>query len=157
DRLFRRLILETYDWVNIVARTPEGRFVVVRQYRFGTGHVTSEIPGGMVEPGEDHREAAIRELREESGFTSDQWTYLGAVEPNPAIMNNRCHQWFADQAVRTEPLAQDDGEDIVVETLSLEEIRQEIREGRFCHSLALLALTHVVDLWGRAGGRCQEG
>ena len=146
-KLFRRLILETHDWVNVVARTQEGRIVVVRQYRFGTGHLTSEIPGGMVEPGEDHREAAVRELREESGFTSERWIYLGAVEPNPAIMNNRCHQWLAEEAVQSAPLSPDEGEDITVETLSIPEIREEIRQGFFCHSLAILALYRALDLW----------
>ncbi len=48
----RRLVLETRDWVNVVARTLEGRYLMVKQYRFGTERVTTEIPGGVIDPGE---------------------------------------------------------------------------------------------------------
>ncbi|MEM7518969.1 MAG: NUDIX hydrolase, partial [Planctomycetota bacterium] len=93
---FDRLVLETRDWVNVVARTPEGDFILVRQFRFGTREITTEIPGGVIDPGEEHAETAPRELREETGYTSSKWTYLGSVRPNPAFHDNRCHHWLAE-------------------------------------------------------------
>ena len=120
--------------------------MVVRQFRFGSGKISTEIPGGLVDPGEDHHTAAIRELREETGFTSEHWRYLGAVEPNPAFLSNVCHQWCAEDAHQTEVATQEAGEDIFVDTLSLVELGQEIQAGKFRHSLALLALAHVFDL-----------
>jgi 8-oxo-dGTP pyrophosphatase MutT (NUDIX family) len=143
----KRLVLEANDWVNIVATTPNNEVVVVRQYRFGAEKITTEIPGGMVDHGEDSEAAAIRELKEETGYTSIKWRYLGSVEPNPAILNNLCHSWYAKDAVQTEEMNPDEGEDIVVTTLTLDEIRNEIQAGSFRHSLALLALTKVFDLW----------
>ncbi len=143
----KRLVLEANDWVNIVATTPNNEVVVVRQYRFGAGKITTEIPGGMVDHGEDSKAAAIRELKEETGYTSVKWHYLGSVEPNPAILNNVCHSWYAKDAVQTEEMNPDEGEDIIVTTLTLDEIRYEIQAGSFRHSLALLALTKVFDLW----------
>jgi 8-oxo-dGTP pyrophosphatase MutT (NUDIX family) len=142
----KRLVLETNDWVNIVALTPEQKIVVIRQYRFGTGKISAEIPGGIVDPGEEHQLAARRELQEETGFTSQKWRYLGPVEPNPAFLSNVCHQWLAEDAVQTHPPELDDGEDISVALLTLDEIKAEIQAGHFRHALALLALAHVFDL-----------
>ena len=141
-----RLVLETPEWVNVVPITEDGRIVCVRQFRFGTGTVTTEIPGGMVDPGEEPRAAAERELREETGYTATSWTSLGAVEPNPAFQDNRCHHFLARGAVRTHELELDEGEDIVVLTLSPDEIREEILSGRIQHALVVTALSRIMDL-----------
>jgi len=144
-----RTVLETADWVNIVAVTKDGRYVLVRQYRFGPGRVTTEIPGGVIDPGEGHEEAARRELREETGYTSNKWTLLGWVEPNPAFHDNLCYHWLAEECEQTEQVELDPGEDIGVVALDEEALRREVREGRLRHSLALSGLSRVVDLWSR--------
>jgi len=142
----RRTVLETPDWVNVVAFTPERRLVVVRQFRFGPRQVTTEIPGGVIDRGEDAEHAARRELREETGYTAPRWTLLGSVEPNPAFHDNVCHHWLAEDAVPTHPLELDPGEDIVVDTLSEDEVRSAIRSGTVRHSLVISALCRVLDL-----------
>ena len=139
-------VLEAPDWVNVVALTPAGELVVVRQYRFGSGEITLEIPAGIVDLGEDSREAAVRELQEETGFSSEDWAYLGWVEPNPAFINNRCHHWLARDAKQTAPPALDKGENLAVEVLSLEEIKEEVKSGLFRHSLSFSALSQVFDI-----------
>ena len=139
-------ILESLDWVNVVALTPQENVVVVHQYRFGNREMTTEIPAGIIEPGETSKEAAVRELREETGYTSQEWTYLGYVEPNPAFLNNRCHHWLALRAEQTSPQVLDEGENLLVSEMSLDEIGREVQAGRFRHSLALTALSHVFDL-----------
>ena len=139
-------VLEAPDWVNVVALTPAGELVVVRQYRFGSGEITLEIPAGIVEPGEDSRESAARELQEETGFSSEDWEYLGWVEPNPAFINNRCHHWLARDVEQTAPPAQEKGENLAVEVLSLEEIKKEVKSGSFRHSLSFSALSQVFDI-----------
>ena len=146
EQVFQRLVLETPDWVNVVALTRERRLVVVRQFRFGTGTVTLEIPGGMVDHGEEHRAAAERELAEETGFTSSRWTYLGCVEPNPAFHDNLCHHWLAEDAERTRDQGLDSGEDIEIDTLELDDVRRRIETGEIRHSLVLTALARVLDL-----------
>lgn len=142
----RRTVLETPQWCNVVALTPERRLVVVRQFRFGTSSVTTEIPGGVVDPGEAHGDAARRELREEAGYTSDDWRYLGCVEPNPAFHDNLCHHWLALGARRTHGQELDSGEDIAIDTLSIDEVRRAIAAGEMRHALVITALSRVLDL-----------
>ncbi len=148
----RRTVLEFPDWVNVVALTPERRLVVVRQYRFGTEDVTTEVPGGVIDRGEHHGDAARRELREETGYASERWTYLGSVEPNPAIQDNRCHHWLAEDAVLAHPQELDGGEDIVVDTVDGEQLRELVRSGGMRHALALTALAELFDLTGLRRG-----
>ncbi len=142
----RRLVLEVPAWVNVIARTATGSIVFVRQYRFGTSSITLEIPGGMVDRGEEHGAAARRELAEETGYTAESWTYLGCVEPNPAFQDNLCHHWLAEGALRTKKQELDIGEDIEIIEFSEAEVCQMIATGTIRHSLVLTALAHILDL-----------
>ena len=144
---FDRLVLESVDWVNVVALDTERRSVMIRQYRFGVGYTTLETPGGMVDPGEDSLTAAARELFEETGYKSDSWTYLGAVEPNPAIFDNLCHHWLAEDVYLEGEQDLGAGESIRVELMSEADVRDTVLSGELRHALALSALSRVFQLW----------
>ncbi len=144
---FKRLVLETNDWVTVVAVTSDRRIIMVEQYRFGVGGLTTEPVAGMVDSCEEPLDAAKRELLEETGFGEGRWRYLGAVQANPAIHNNLCHQWLAEDVVAVQPPTPDAGEAIHVHLMTLEEIKQAIATGRLMHPLGLSALSRVYPLW----------
>lgn len=142
----KAIVLEGGDWVNVAATTSEGKIVIVRQFRFGVGKTTTEIPAGLVEPGEAPLAAAQRELREETGYTSDEWISLGSVDANSAFLNNQCHLWLARNVVKTDSIDLDASEDIQVDLLSLDELKAELHAGQVSNSLSQLTLHKVFDL-----------
>ena len=136
--------IECVDWVNVIALTPDDRVVLVRQFRVGAEKVCIEIPGGLVDPGEDAAAAAARELLEETGYVARSWRRLGEVRPNPAIQANRLTTFLALDA---EPVAQatpDAGEVLGVETVPLADVEAMVRDGRIDHALVVVGFAHLA-------------
>lgn len=140
-------VLETRDWVNIVPLTPDREVIMVRQYRFAAEEITLEIPGGLIDRADlSPAEAARREMREETGYDSDRIVELGCCRPNPAILNNLCHIYLAENVELKYGQKLDIGEDILVESIPLDRIPSLIREGIVRHSLVLNAF-YLLDLY----------
>ncbi|MCY1075626.1 NUDIX hydrolase [Archangium lansingense] len=146
-----RVVLEGPDWVNVIAVTKDDQLVLVRQYRFGTEAATLEVPGGMVDPGEDPATAAARELEEETGYVPGRVVRLGQVHPNPAIQGNLCHSYLALDCVKMHEGKQEAGEDITVELHPRSTVPQLLRSGAITHSLVVAAF-FLEHLHTGAGG-----
>ena len=142
-------VIEADDWVNVIPVTDDGQVVCIRQFRHGTETVTLEVPGGVVDPGEDPAEAASRELLEETGYEAAEIVPLGAVDPNPALQNNQCYSYLAKGARRVTDQALDGTEDIDVELVDLDAIPQLITTGRITHALVVVAF-YLFDQHRRA-------
>ncbi len=143
----RRMVLESNDWVNVVAVATDGRIVMVEQYRFGVGELTIEPVAGLIDSGEESLDAAKRELLEETGFGKGRWRYLGSVQANPAFQNNLCHHWLAEGVEAVQKCAPDEGEAIRVHLMTIDAIKDAIVAGRVRHPLGLSALSRVFPLW----------
>jgi ADP-ribose pyrophosphatase len=137
------------DWVSIVPVANDGRFVFVRQYRHGVDAPTLEVPGGLIDEGQTPAEAALRELREETGYGGGRMARLGATRPNPALQDNWHHMFLLVAAERLGDPHFDHGEYCEVVLLTREEIRSCIRNGDITHALVLLALARAFDLLDR--------
>jgi len=132
-------VMECDDWVNVVAVTEDRQIILVRQFRFGREVFSLEVPGGVVDPGEEPRDAAIRELREETGYEGEHVRSLGWVEPNAAIQNNRCHMFAVTGCRRVADQDLDPGEDVSVELLPLDDLASALDRGDIRHALSIAA------------------
>ena len=139
--------LDTVDWVNIVALTPEHEVVMVEQFRHGTNTVELELPGGMMDRGEsDPVAAACRELREETGYEGENARRIGCCFANPAILTNRAHTVLVERCIRKHELEWDSGEDIRLRLVPAAQIPARVAEGKIRHSIIVAAL-YYYDLW----------
>ncbi len=142
-------VQEYPNWVNAVVLTPDREIVVVRQYRHGNGVVMMETPGGMVEKDEDPAKAVVREVAEETGYsTSQSPIYLGSFYPNPATSNNMAATYLLLDAHRQQDQNLDATEDIVVTTVPFVEFGRMIREGQVSHLFSALGYFLAKDYLG---------
>jgi 8-oxo-dGTP pyrophosphatase MutT (NUDIX family) len=145
-----RVIIEAPDWVNIIPVTIDNQVVLIRQFRFGIWSTALEIPGGMVDPGEDPMTAALRELEEETGYVPrGRVIHLGKVHPNPAIMTNVCHSFLALGCERTGKVNPDVDEDIQVSLEPRARIPELLRTGAITHALVACAFLLERLYWER--------
>lgn len=138
------IIFEFRAWANILAITKNQEVVLIRQYRHGVQEVLWEIPGGVVEDGEDPTEGVRRELLEETGYTAAQFIQVAKVYPNPAFQTNTMYCFLALDAEKVTGQSLDDGEDIDVQLVPVDQLVPMIKNGEFPHALQVAAVFHAL-------------
>lgn len=125
--------------VAVVPITPEGKIVLVRQFRYPVGKVMLEIPAGKLDYGEHPDACALRELEEETGFIAKNIKKLTSIYTTPGFTDEIIHLYIADQlSVSKQRL--DEDEFLDVELYTKEEIKTMIADGTINDAKSMLAL-----------------
>lgn len=137
------ITMENPDWVAVVPlmwREGEGHvFVMVDQYRHGSGRVTREFPAGLTDEGEDAFASAARELVEETGMQGDL-VEIASFNPNPAFMTNRQTIFLGTNLRKVSVQHLDEMEDVEVKMVKVDEVVASMGEGLYDNGIMMAAL-----------------
>ena len=137
-------VLEYPNWVNAVAITDEGKVLMVRQYRHAANIVSLEIPGGVIDEGEEPMQAMRRELLEETGYLFDDIELINTVYANPSTANNKTFCYLAKGGVKVQEQDLDEHEHIVVEQYTISEVKQLLADNKIAQALHCTGLFYAL-------------
>ena len=136
-------------WVGALPVTEDGKLVMVRQYRHALGETILEIPGGCVDDTDkDFEEAVARELLEETGYIFSSYEYLGRISPNPSTNSNLLHMFLAKGGRKVASQKLDENEVMEVVLLSVDELKQLLRENKIIQSMHVSCILYGLDKLG---------
>ena len=138
-------VLEYPDWVNVIAITKDGLFVIERQYRHALGCTCYELPCGVMEEGESPLEAVKRELSEETGYGGGEWTELMTLSANPSTMTNLTHCFLATGVEKMTDQHLDPTEELSVHLLTRKEVLNLLRNNQIMQSLMVAPLLKYLS------------
>ncbi len=106
-------VIEGRPFVVVIAER-DGEIALVEQYRYTVDRVTTELPKGLIEPGESPEDAARRELREEVGYFAERFELLATIASSIGNSRKSCHVWLAHHPI---PLLDEQGKDATEDDL----------------------------------------
>lgn len=134
--------------VAVLPLCEDGTVIMERQYRHAHGSVILEIPAGKLNfKDEDHMEAAMRELREETGAVAERWTDLGILITTPALIDEKIHLFLAEGIKFTERKLDED-EFINVERIPLTELCRAVMRGEIRDSKTQVCILKTAAVKG---------
>jgi len=138
-------VVHLADAVHVIALTPENELLLVRQFRAASGRDSLEVPGGLIDPGEDPLEAGARELLEETGYAGDPPSLVGTLWSNPSLVTSRTTTIVVRNVRRVAEPRLDQTEELTLERVPADDVFRLVQEGRIDHALVVAGL-----LWWRA-------
>ncbi|MBQ9766556.1 MAG: NUDIX hydrolase [Lachnospiraceae bacterium] len=123
----------------MVAEDADGKIIMIRQYRPGAEGEILELPAGGINPGEEPKPAAIRELREETGMLCEDAKHLLEILPSPAYNNEKVSIFYCNVTGKTD-IEPDENEYITIERYSLEDLIFMIMAGKISDSQTVAGL-----------------
>jgi 8-oxo-dGTP pyrophosphatase MutT (NUDIX family) len=138
-------VLEYTNWATVFPVTKEGKVILLKQYRYGLGEWSLEIPGGIMDPHETNPlEAGKRELLEETGYSCGQICEVGKVAPNPATANNWMHIFLATDCELTHAQSFDPHEELEIFLADMAEVKQLLRDNKIIQSLHVTSMLYAL-------------
>ncbi len=137
-------VLEYSEWANAIAITEDNEVLLIKQYRHAADVVLLEIPGGVVDAGEDPKAAIRRELLEETGYQFDDIEFIAVIYPNPSTGTNRCHTFLARGGKLVQGQKLDAHEQIIVEKVSISKLKQLLFDQKFGQALHVTAIFYAL-------------
>jgi len=132
-------VVDRPDCVQVIAHAPDGRLIMVEQYRHGMQRVTLEFPAGVLDQGEDPVGGAIRELAEETGYHAERGSVIGVADLDSAIETSRVHIVRLQGCRRDGVQQPDSGEAIRVRLIGEDDFDELIRGGVISQTAAIAA------------------
>ena len=145
QRYAKREIVEHKGSVAIVAFTDEDELILVKQYRLAVGKNLLELPAGLIEPGEGPKDAAHRELKEETGFEAEKMKFVTEIYTSPGFTDERIHLFYAKK-LKAGDQALDDSEDVELVKLPLKEALRLVKLGEITDAKTIIGILNAKEL-----------
>lgn len=142
-------IVEHPGAVAIVPLMPDGRVLLVRQYRRPVGAELLELPAGTIEHGETPEACAHRELAEEVGQQAGRWDRLASFYTAPGVVSEEMHVFLARNL--SPAVVEREEEDLRVEALPIAEVRRRITAGAIRDAKSIIGIFITCERLGIAG------
>lgn len=140
---YRRDIVHHNGGVGILA-IQNDKLLFVKQYRYAVQEETIEIPAGKLEQGEVPYDSALRELEEESGYTTNTLHTLAQVYSTPGFCNEKLYLYWCNELIKVEhPLPMDEDEDIEIIWMDVEEAYQKVESGEITDAKTIIAIQYA--------------